>query len=229
MLKNTTTFVCCLVLVAGSASFAGPIKEFGRDAPSRYLARWDGQLASVELEDGSRWNAWSYRNGAEYDLAIAFQGADGQWQPTTFLGLDDGLDQLQPAIAVDGAGHLYVSWVDRSGQLSISIHSSVGTGWSPAAVIATGRQLGTPAMSVVGDRLVVAYRDGKAIEIVDLPLLDTLVTQGAFGQHGLHDVPDPVTTENPYDSRRKRDDKQEGPIEEQEDEGPYTVGMGSSG
>ena len=228
MPKHTTTFACCFVLLAASATLAGSIKEFGRDAPSRYLARWDGQLASVELADGSRWSAWSYRNGAEYDLALAFQGADGQWQPTTFLGLDDGLDQLQPALVVDGAGHLYVSWIDRSGQLSMSIHSAVGSGWSPAAVIASGRQLASPAMSVVGDRLVVAYRDGKSIEICDLPLLDTLVHQGAFGQHGLHDVPDPVTTENPYDDSRK-EEEDDRPIEDEDDDAPYNMSPNGNG
>lgn len=222
MLKSSVALVCCCVALAAT-SVAAPIKEIGRDAPTRYLPSWDGRLASVELTDGSAWNVWSYRNGAEYDLALAFRSPDGDWAPTEFIGEADGSDQLQPQAIADAAGHLYVTWVDRRGNLSLAIRSAVGTGWSPATVIAEGQRLATPTMGIVGDRLVIAYRDGAGVSMVDLPLLQTLVLQGAFGQHGLHDVPDPVTRENPYD-RTGKEDEDRPHTEEESDENPYTVG-----
>lgn len=221
--RATLLFSCLILLGASSLALAAPIKELGRDAPARYLPRWDGRLASVELADGGSLTVWSYRNGAEYDLALAFRDADGSWAPTSYLGVGDGNDQLDPQVIADPAGHLYLSWVDRQGRLSLAIHSAVGTGWSPAAVIAEGGRLGAPAMQIVGGRLVVAFRDGAGVGLVDLPLLDTLVAQGAFGLSGLHDVPDPVTSENPYDNGQNRDDDDSPFVDCDDEESPYEI------
>ena len=221
---QTTLSVClCIAVAATTIAVAAPINELSRDKPLRYVPGWDGDLSSAEAAGGGEWTVWSYRNGDEHDIALALRDAEGNWQPTVFIGVDDGVDQLHPQMITDPSGHLYVAWIDRGGELSMAIHSAVGTGWSPPAVVAEGFRLGWPTMAIVGDRLVIGYRDGGRVSLIDLPLLDQLVAEGAFGLSGLHDVPDPVTSENPYRQGRKDDPNDDLPIDDEEDS-PYTVG-----
>jgi hypothetical protein len=162
--------------------------------PHRYNPRsLDGALVSVENPvDGTVWSAWAYRDGAQYDIAISFQDATGAWSEPTFLGRDDR-DQVQPALAVDPAGNLYLAYTDRgTGQVMVS-GKMVGTQtWLPAFAVTLENQRGhRPSLLVVGDRLVVGFRSGSAVVLRDLPLLPPTPLFG----HTIEDGPDPFGTD----------------------------------
>ena len=52
-----------------------------------------------------------------------------------------------------------------------------------------------PALRVIGERLVLAFRSGRGSVIVDLPLL----RDGVMSTSGLQDMPDPVGSHDPVD------------------------------
>lgn len=167
--------------------------DASRGAPHRYNPRsLDGPLVQLANPiDGRTWSAWSYRDGAEYDIAISYLDGSGFWSEPSFLGRQDRRDQVQPTMIVDGSGHVYLAFADRAaGSVMLSVLAAGTDTWSePLAVSDPGTRAFMPALSIVGTRLVIAYRSGTSIEIRDLPLLSTVFT----GQ-GITDGPDPFGT-----------------------------------
>lgn len=148
---------------APTSSPASPI--WSRD----YAARLDGPLATAAGADGRLWTTWSYRGSGEFDLAVAVREIDGSWSPTIFLGRRDGIDQIDPAIALDDAGTVYVTYATRSPQrIWLSMLSVDAAGWSEPALVSTENGA-APALRMVRDRVVVAYRTARGIRIVDVP------------------------------------------------------------
>ena len=180
------TTVACLI-------FCAPTFGRGRDVgrPHRFApeAR-DGGLVQIHNPvDGRTWAAWAYRNGAEFDLAIASADRDGFWSEPQFLGLDDGSDQIQPALAVDRSGTVYLAFVDRASDMILLTALRAGSRVEPMTIALTepstrGR---SPSLAVVGNRLIVAFRSGDEVRIMDLPLLSAPITT-----NGINDGPDPT-------------------------------------
>jgi hypothetical protein len=166
------------------------------DIPHRYLARsLDAGLVRVENPaDGRVWSAWAYRAGSEYDIAISVRDALGSWSEPTFIGANDASSELTPTLAVDRRGTLYLAFAVReSGQVLLSVLPAAGARWSPPVPIALGAgRFASPALRVVGDRLVLACRAGREVRIVDLSLLQTDVRPT-----GVTDGPDGTTQHTP--------------------------------
>ena len=118
-MRRTGLLICCitLALVATSAQAGQAL------APHRYLAGSDGPLVQVSNpHDGRTWAAWAYRNGSEFDIAISHVDADGNWTEPVFVGRDDRRDQVQPAIAADEFGNVYLAWSERAtGRVMVSV------------------------------------------------------------------------------------------------------------
>jgi len=183
---------CCLAVLASSLVLAAPR---GRDLPQRYVpTSLDGRLVEVlNPVDGTLWAAWAYRNGAEYDIAVSCRDARGLWTEPTLIGVYDGLDQTEPALAADNWGNLYLVYSEQRPDRIMLTWLEPGTSaWStPVRLTESGVLSTDPALRVVGDRLVVAFRSGRALAILDLPLLSPVMSGGIF-----NDGPDPVESRN---------------------------------
>ena len=145
--------------------------------------------------DGRIWSIWSYRNGAEFDLAISSNSA-GIESDLQLVGLGDGLSQSQPALTIDAAGNVYLAYIERHGRgenrlLVSSLRYNRSTWSVPTALTETTPGIAMPALEVIGDRLVVAFRSDDGVDIVQLPLL-TQVILGNFT-----DGPDPISDKWP--------------------------------
>ena len=191
MRRLLTVFILA-IMVTGVVSAAGKGSRPGSH-PHRYLQNsLDGAIVQVEnTVDGRIWSAWSYRNGGEYDLALAVSTAPGVWSEPLLIGLDDGLDQRQPAMVVDSRGATYVAYADGAGAIRLTALQPGGTQWSsPVTVAMEGAGLSAPTLMVVGNALIVGYRDGDGVALHAVPLLDP-----ESGNHvrSIYDGPDPTT------------------------------------
>jgi hypothetical protein len=174
MRRSITVLVAILsILALGTSVFAGP----SRVAPHRYAPNsLDGRLARVDRVEGDRsLAAWAYRNGAEYDIAISRVDENGRWTEPAFVGIDDGRDQVQPALALDANGNAYVAYTDLAeGRVLLVVLRADRNSWSrPVALTRVGTGAESPALRVVENRLVVAFRIGDELQMIDLPLTDT--------------------------------------------------------
>ncbi len=186
--------VLILIVILGVAFSGSPSAAGGprTELPSRFVAALDGAPAIVDLPaEGLRLSAWPYRSGAEYDLALSVQDASGVWSRPSFFGAGDGVDQIEPALAVDSNGTVYLAFAVRpQGSIWLAVRAKGGA-WSPSiAVTPAEARASTPAMAIVGDRLVLAYRTGPRTVIVDLPLLSP--TTSPFGVQDGPDGVDPL-------------------------------------
>jgi hypothetical protein len=189
MRRLGTILISLLTILAlgGSILAANP-----RGVPHRYLpGSLDGGLERVTVADGGRTvAAWAYRSGAQYDIAISFTDEQGRWSEPLFFGENDGRDQIAPALTADGSGNLYLAFTDRTeGRVLLSWSRADAQFWSaPLALTAPASTVDSPAVRVVGDRLVVAFRLDGRITMIDLPLAG----EGGLSLQGISDHPDPV-------------------------------------
>jgi hypothetical protein len=172
--------VCTSVFAAGA-----------RGLPNRYLPRSiDGPIRMIDLPDsGTTVATWAYRNGAEYDIAISTSGANGEWSDPIFLGHNDGRDQVEPVLAADANGNLYVAFTDRGeDRVMMAYRPADRTDWThPWAITPQGVGAETPGVLVVGDRLIVAVKIGRAIQMIDMPVFSSGSTART-----INDSPDPI-------------------------------------
>lgn len=201
--RLATPLVVTLLLLTPPASLAAPSREAG--VPHRYIAGAldDGLVRAEDPVHGTIWSAWAYRDGGEYSIALAVTGADGQWSEPVFIGRDDGLNQVQPSLVADPSGHLYVAWAVReSGAIYVAVRRAGQSVWSePLRVNAPGGNGSAPTLRVIGDRLVIAYREGAGVALDELPLLGLPI-----GTLGIIDSPDPVERgTDPGKDERDRD------------------------
>jgi hypothetical protein len=178
-------FATAGLLSVGVSAWAGggAPTSFSRD----YVPRLDGAPTSVITADGRTLSVWSYRASGEFDLAIAVRDAGGVWGPTSFLGRRDGVDQVEPSVAIDGAGNVYVAYATRAPQrIWTAVLPAGGSTWSVPTLISP-EEGALPALRVVLDRVVIAYRTARSIRIVDLP-----VYVAPNSPDGIQDGPEPT-------------------------------------
>jgi hypothetical protein len=84
-------------------------------------------------------------------------------QPTVYVSRDDGLtwrrsvvtdasaEKVDPAVAVDAAGNVYVTWQDPNGKLQLSVSRDLGTTWSAPVAPAPLQLTGALPAIVAGD------------------------------------------------------------------------------
>jgi hypothetical protein len=109
------------------------------------------------------------------------------------FGALSGSDEIQPALATDGKGTLFVAYAVReTGAVQLHMLRAGATRWSDASVwSAEGERAFAPVLQVIGDHLVLAYRVGGRV-VLRTELLVRLVP------HGVQDGPDgfPPTDEH---------------------------------
>lgn len=161
--------VALLALTGAGAALAGPL-----DLPGQYSRDVDGGPVLIEQPGtGATLAIWSYRGRGEYDLAMARRDASGSWSDVVFLGRNDGLDQVTPAVAADSCGTVYVAYAVReTAQIHLTVVPPGGSEWTPPIPLTPlGQRRFAPALSVIGNRLVAAWRTfSGAIEIRHFPL-----------------------------------------------------------
>jgi len=162
--------IACAI-AAGGALAAAP----GAEPPFRFNPGLDGApVYATDSSSGATWAAWAYRWRGEFDLALSMRSSGGAWSDPMFVGRLDGLDQGSPAMVCDAAGNLYLVFaVRQTAQIYLSGLARGTSEWSvPARVTVPGERGYSPAVAVVADRLVVAYRtaDGK-VALRERPLI----------------------------------------------------------
>lgn len=189
------TLMLSFGLATSVALGAGPrAPEKGRTAPpgiaglADHVPAIDGPVATTVAPDGRIWAVWSYRASGEFDVAVASKDPAGAWSSPTFFGRRDGVDQLDPALAVDAAGNLYLAYTTKAPQAVLLAVRPAGTmEWSQGSRLAAEPGVSDPAVRIVGDRVVVAYRTARGVEVTDVP-----VVPPAFVPSGIQDGPDGV-------------------------------------
>lgn len=186
----TCLVVLSLVVVSGM-SWAGPGKpdRFQPDSLDQQLTQ------TINPVDGRVWSAWSYRNGAEYDIAVTVSGADA-WAEPVFFGLDDGIDQSAPSLASDASGNVYLAFTQGSpGRVLLTVLGAGARTWAmPVVLTPPAVDARSPAVRVIGGRLALAFAQGsERLTILDLPLY----SPGFLGGNGFTDGPDPVGSSRP--------------------------------
>ncbi|HXV77987.1 MAG TPA: hypothetical protein VD788_16885 [Candidatus Polarisedimenticolaceae bacterium] len=193
MHKKLTIFAAVSTIVAlGTVALAdGP-----RGLPPRYAPRsMDGRIHQVEvLASQTTIATWAYRNGARFDIAVSTAQADGDWSEPVFFGRDDERDQIEPVVAADAHGNVFLAYTDRDeGRVMLAIRPAGRTDWStplPVTPLASGAE--TPSLLVTEDRLVVAFQIDRQIHLFQLPLPG----DGTTSTLGLTDGSDPVGHED---------------------------------
>lgn len=193
MLKNKSILGCLvagLLLGLGPGLAAAPL-VLPDDVPHRYsMADRDGDPVYVtDPATGISWSAWAYRASGEFSIALAVRSPGERWSEPVFLGLDDGLDQIEPVLAVDGWGNFYLAYTQREeGAIRMSALPVGRDVWfEPRTVTARADFASSPAMLVVRDRLVLAYRAGLEVKLLDWALLGP---PGTYSAKGIQDGPD---------------------------------------
>ena len=202
MRKSTVLLLAfLLVTLAALPALAG-----GGTRPTRFGSLDRGLTGVTNTLDGSSWAVWAYRNGAEFDIAVSYDRGNGIWSEPVLIGLDDGMDQVEPAIAFDSRGTLYLVYTQRTtGQIMISHRTMNSTGFAhPTALTPAGMTAGTPVLRIVGERLVIGYNAGRAgLVLLDVPLADERISTNS----GFTDGPDPVGTTEKEEEEDDEDDE----------------------
>ena len=188
-LRSAVIFTICLTLLASAGSvFAG---GRGQRTPIRFAPNSLDQqpVTAVNPLDGSVWTAWAWRDGAEYSIALSIQ-SEGVWSEPFFIGRDDNLNQVSPAIVFDDRGVAYLAWtvLPESQVMIVAIAESPQAGLNLRTVSTRNIPSTEPALAVVRDRLVVAFQADRKTVLRDLPLY----RPNTVGTNGIQEGPDAV-------------------------------------
>ena len=171
--------------------WAGAALAGSADLPDRYLSGLDGRPVSVvQPGTGITYSVWSFRGRGEFDLAVSSLDAKGSWSEPVFLGRSDERDQVTPALVADSHGTLYLAFAIReTAEIHVSMLPVGASSWTTPIVLTHGTERGfAPALAVVSNRLVVAWRGfGGTVEIRDLPLVAP-----SMAPRGINDGPDGI-------------------------------------
>jgi hypothetical protein len=212
--------VLACVVLASTVAVAGD-RLAGRDRPRHYQSFQDGPPVTVTLDTGTTWSAWAYRISGEYAIALSSRDPGGLWSDPSFIGLDDRRDQIDPALAADAGGNLYLAFTVReTGVIRVTALRAGRHDWfEPQQVTSPVERAGEPAFRVVGDRLVMGYRVGDETRLVDWELLPASPA-GGMTTEGIQDGPDgfPLAVLTPGDDNDDAADS-EGREETSDEEG----------
>ena len=190
-MRNRTllSLLAAVAILASSWAMAGGrLAEF----PRRHsAAAQDGLPVTATLASGASWSAWAYRISGEYAIALSFRDTTGHWSEPSYIGLDDRLDQIDPDIVGDADGNLYLTYAVReTGAIWVTALRAGRQSWfEPQQVTLASERAGAPTLQVVGDRLVLGYRAGREVRLLDWGLLTTY-SPGGMTTEGIQDGPD---------------------------------------
>ena len=229
-MRNRTLFslLAAVAILASSWAMAG---ERLADLPRRHsAAAQDGQPVSATLASGVEWSAWAYRISGEYAIALSFREPAGSWSEPSYIGLDDRLDQIDPDIVADADGNLYLAYAAReTGAIWVTALRAGRQSWfEPQQVTLESERAGAPSLRVVGGRLVLGYRAGQEVRLVDWELLTTYPS-GGMTTEGIQDGPDgfPLAV-LPIGNEPEDPPPDEGDLEETDSEDDDSAGRADS-
>lgn len=187
------SFVLALLAFVGSA-VAAPVKSSPAGSsprsapPAEFASDIDGSLTTSMGPGGREWAVWSFRAPGEFDIAVAFRDGRGLWSTPSFVGRRDRLDEVDPVITVDALGTVYAAFATRgAGHVSLAVLPAGASTWLGPAVISGAEVASSPAIRIVGDRVVVAFRTAAGVGIAEFPIA------GSPAQiFGIQDGPDGV-------------------------------------
>jgi hypothetical protein len=185
MPKNARFLAIATALVTGLTVVAA---QDALDLPTSYSPRLLDSRPVVVTDDltGTAWSAWTYRVRGESDIALSFRGSNGEWTEPVFIGAEDRRDQIQPALQRDDNGNVYLAYVVRQTGAIHTTALAVGREgfFAPTQVTGSGERASSPTLRVVGDRLVMAYRSGRQVKMLDWAML------GAYTPSGIQEGPE---------------------------------------
>jgi hypothetical protein len=162
-----------LVLVAGScgAALAAPA-QIRPSAIIDHVPQIDGPITTLSGPAGRAVATWTYRSAGEFDIAVATRepGA-ATWNSPVFFGHRNGMDEADPVLAFNARGSAYISYsTSNPSRVAVSVLEAGATSWSQPVIVSGLDVASAPALMVVGDQLVVAYRVGGRTNIVQVPI-----------------------------------------------------------
>jgi hypothetical protein len=175
-----------MALAVGSAMAAPAAKQ---PIVTDHIAEVDGPVTTLAGPDDRLWAAWSYRASQEFDIAISlYDGSTTVWSAPVFLGRNSGSDELEPALAVDSRGDVYLAFATANPpRVALSTLAVGSTTWSEPIIVSGTEAASSPKLLVVGEELAVAFRTARGVGLIHLP------TIGSGNQiQGIQDGNDPV-------------------------------------
>lgn len=154
-----------------------------------HVPQLDGSLTTLTGPDGRAWATWAYRASGEFDIAVSSRDATAAtWSTPVFFGRRNGADEIDPAIEVDSQGAVYLAFATTNpSRVSVVVLPAGSVVWSEPAIVSGTEPASSPALRIVGDRLIVAYRTARGVGMVDFPVV------GSGNQtNGIQDGPDGV-------------------------------------
>jgi len=154
-----------------------------------HVPQFDGPLTTLRGPDGRAWATWAYRASGEFDTAVSSRDANSTtWSTPIFFGRRSGADEIDPTIALDSRGSAYVAFATANPpRVSVAVLPAGSIVWSEPAIVSGTEAASSPALLIVGERLIVAYRTARGVGVVDFPIV------GSGNQiDGIQDGPDGV-------------------------------------
>lgn len=207
-----------LAAVASSgAALAAPVKSSPAGpaprgaAPAEFVSQIDGPLATAAGAAGRTWAVWAYRSAGEFDIAVAYRDGTGLWSAPTYIGRRDGLDEVEPAVALDELGTVYVAFTTRgTGRISVSAFIVGASAWLGPVVVSGSEPAAAPVIRIFDNHVIVAYRTAARIGLAELPILPPAVIMGI--QDGPDGV-DPLGMVPKWGGTKKQSETDEPPTE----------------
>ena len=177
--------LCISAALTGSATAASAAKGF---RATDHIPEFDGPMTVLAGPDGRTWAAWAYRTSHEFDIAISSRdGGTTTWSAPVFLGHGNGSDDIDPALAVDSRGVMYLAFATTNPpRVAVATLAVGSTTWAEPVIVSGAEAAASPALLIVGDRLIVAFRTARGVSLVQLPTIGSV-----NGIDGIGDGPDP--------------------------------------
>lgn len=187
--------LCLAAALTSSAVAASPAKNTDPGSAAKgavvtdHIPEFDGPVTTLVGSDGRIWAAWAFRESHEFDVAVSSRDdSTGTWSTPVFFGRRSGSDEIEPALAVDSRGAVYVAFATTNPpRVAIATLAMGSTTWSEPVIVSRTEAASSPALLLVGDRLIVAYRTARGVAMVDLPTIG-----GGFQIDGVQDGPEGV-------------------------------------
>jgi hypothetical protein len=185
--------LCIATALAGSAAAGSAAGKSDSLLPAKgssaidHIPEFDGPMTTLAAPDGRIWAAWAFRASHEFDIAISsHDGNTTTWSTPVFFGRHSGSDDIDPALAIDSRGALYLAFA-TSNRVVVATLAAGSTTWSEPVVVSGAEAASSPALLIVADRLIVAYRSARGVSVVQLPTIE-----GVNQIDGMGDGPDPL-------------------------------------
>ena len=177
--------LCVAAALTGSATAAPAAKG---DRPTDHIPGFDGPMTTLAGPDGRTWSAWAYRSSHESDIAISSHDCSTTaWTSPVYLGHGNGSDDVDPALAVDSLGAVYLAFATTNPpRVAVATLAVGSTNWSEPVIVSGAEAAASPALLIVGDRLIVAYRTAHGLSLIQFPTL------GTGNRIDMGDGPDPI-------------------------------------